>query len=327
MKKYFLRLSTFLFFSINISIAADGVIIVLEAPLLKSPSLDSIVLQVIRKGEKVYIPNEYATPENLLEFIPTFDRAGNRAYIPSRYVKIITGTTAESLQSIRYAGNDPTDYRIEEPIPKTYPFEDRNFLRASVAFIVGNNANTAYEYSSPFSSQKFDAEMGARIAVTRKVAFDIYDRFYFGAIGFITTTKNMTVFNNEALAQESRSIIKGGPWLTYDAFKNDNYRLSIGTGFTFNYHRSSLSVDKAEQSEERLFSGYSISPMTSTTLQINDIFPNTDFLTGIDFCLFFPYSTKSSDEAEIPEFWGESNQIKSGLKAQASLFLGIQVKY
>ena len=326
MRKYFFGLSTFLILSINAANANEGIIIVLEAPLLKSPSMGATVLQVIRKGHKVFVPAEYAHPGDMPEFIPTFDRAGNRAYVPSRYVKVITGTTAENRESIRYAGNDPTDYRIEEPIPKTYPFEDRNFLRASASFIIGNNTTAAYGYDTPFDSQEFRADMGARIAITRKVAFDKYDRFYFGFIGLITTAKNTTTFKNDSMAEESRSVIRGGPWLTYDAFKNDNYRLSLGTGFTFNYHRHSLFVDKAPVSEERLFSGFSLSPMTSTTLQINDVLPNTDFVTGVDLSLFLPYSAKS-EEAEIPELWGEDNQISSGLKAQASFFLGIQVKY
>lgn len=327
MRKYFLTLFTFLMISIDTSTASNGIIIVLEAPLLKSPSLNSPVLQVIRKGEKIYIPNEFATPSEMPEFIPTFDRAGNRAYVPSRYVKVIAGTNVENLQPISYAGHDPTDYRLEEPIPKSYPFEDRNFLRVSASVMIGNNATTAYEYNSPFNTQEFSAELGARLAITRKVTFDKYDRFYFGMIGLITTAKNMTKFKNDALAQENRSVIRGGPWLTYDVFKNEKYRLSLGTGFTFNFHRSSLSVDKTIESEERLFSGYSISPMTSTTIQISDVLPNTDFLAGVDFSLFLPYSVKSTDEVEIPELWGEDNRIRSSLKAQASLFLGIQVKY
>jgi len=207
MRKYFLGLSTFLALSINPASAYDGIIIVLEAPLLKSPSMRSTVLQVIRKGEKVYVPREYATPGDMPEFIPTFDRAGNRAYVPSRYVKVVTGTTAENHQSIRYAGNDPTDYRIEEPIPKTYPFEDRNFLRASAAFIVGNNTTAAYGYNSPFNSQEFRADMGGRIAITRKVAFDKYDRFYFGLIGLITTAKNTTKFKNKPQYDQRWSVV------------------------------------------------------------------------------------------------------------------------
>lgn len=327
MKKYFFSLFTFSLLSIGAASAYDGVIIVLEAPLLKSPSLSSTVLQVIRKGGKVYIPREIGNLEVMPEFIPTFDRAGNRAYVPSRYVKVVTGTVEERQQPIHFAGHDPTDYRIEEPIPSTYPFEDRSFLRASAAFIVANNTTSSYAYNSAFNDQRFRAEMGGRLTVTRKVAFDKYDRFYFGFIGLITSAKNTTKFKNENVAEESRGIIRGGPWLTYDAFKNDKYRLSIGSGFTFNYHRTTLFVDSAMTSEQRIFSGFSIAPMTNTTLQVNDILPNTDFITGIDLSLFLPHTLTTTDDPEIPALWGEANQISSGLKAQASIFMGIQVKY
>ena len=325
--KYFFSLFTISLLTITQAKAYDGVIIVLEAPLLKSPSLSSTVLQTIRKGHKVYVPREIGNLPVMPEFIPTFDRAGNRAYVPSRYVKVVTGTTQESEQPIRFSGNDPTDYRLEEPIPATYPFEDRNFLRASASFLVANNTTSSYAYNSSFNDQKFRAEMGGRFTLTKKVVFDKYDRFYFGFLGLITSAKNTTLFKNENVAEESRGIIRGGPWLTYDAFKNDTCRLTIGTGFTFNYHRTTLFVDSGAVSEERIFSGFSIAPMTSTTFQINNVLPNTDFLTGVDLSLFLPHTLKSSEEAEIPELWGEANQIQSGLKAQASIFMGVQVKY
>lgn len=322
MKKYILGLSTFLAVSLNPAFSYDGIVLVLEAPLLKSPSMSSTVLQIIRKGETVFVPREYATLEDMPEFIPTFDRAGNRAYVPSRYIKVVTGTTEENLQSIRYSGHDPTDYRIEEPIPKTYPFEDSSFFRVSAAFSIGNNTTSAYAYNSPFNSQNFGADMGLRLAITRKVTFDKYDRFYFGFIGLATFLSNDTTFSNDAFANESRNTLRGGPWLTYDAFKNENYRLSIGSGFTFNYHRSTLTIDKEPMYEKRSFTGFSISPMTSTTFQVNDVIPNTDFVTGVDFSLFLPHSVKSSENAESNELWGEDNSIKSGLKAQASKPVG-----
>lgn len=327
MKKYFFSLLTLPFLAVTNAQAYDAVVIVLEAPLLREPSLSSTVLQMIRKGDKVYVPNEYGNLEKMPQFIPTFDRAGNRAYVPSRYIKVVTGNIGERRQPIAFVGHDPTDYRIEEPIPSTYPFEDRNFLRASAAFMVGNNTTSSYGYNSAFNDQEYRAEMGGRITLTRKISFDKEDRFYFGFIGLITSTKNTIKFKNESLAEESRGIIRGGPWFTYDAYKSEKYRLAIGTGFTFNYHRSTLFMDSALNSEERVFSGLSISPMTSTTFQINDVLPYTDFVTGVDLSLFLPHTLKTVDDPEIPELWGEENQITSGLKAQASVFVGIQVKY
>ena len=327
MKKYFLGLSTFLIIFSHSAFALDGIIIVLEAPILKSPSLGSTVLQMIRKGERVYIPREYESLENIPEFFPTFDRAGNEGFVPSQYVKVVVGSSAENLQPIRYAGHDPTDYRLEEPIPKTYPFEDKEFWRTSISLLIGNNTTAAYQYNHAFFSQKLSADMGARFTFTQKAAFDKYDRFYYGFIGIISTLTNKTYFQDDSKASERRSVLRSGPWITYDAFKNEKYRFSIATGFTFNYHLSSIQVESDSQSESRTFSGLSISPMTSTTLQINEVLPNADFLVGVDFGLFLPHSVKSSNEVKKPEFWMQDNQINSGLKPQASLYFGLQFKY
>ena len=327
MKKYFFTLFSISFFSMKALYAYDGIVIVLEAPLLKSPDLGATVLQTIRKGQRVFIPQEIGDRDILPEFVPTFDRAGNRAYIPSRYIKVITGTDKENYQPITIAGHDPTDYRLEEPIPVTYPFEERNVVRTSISFLVGNSTSSPYAYNSAFNEQNYGTEMGGRLTVTRNVAFDKYDRFYFGFIGLITSAKNSVDFKNSATAEESRGIIRGGPWLTFDAFKNETYRLSLGSGFTFNYHRTTLFVDNVNSSEERIFSGFSISPLVSTALQVSDLFPNTDFVGGVDFSFYLPHSLQSKEEPEIPELWGDTNQITSSFKTQVALFLGFQIKY
>lgn len=327
MKKYFFHLFTFLVLAANQARAYDGIVIVLEAPLLRGPSLDSVVLQMIRKGDKVYIPREYYNNGELPDFVPTFDRAGNRAYVPAKYIKVVSGTDDESAQPIRIAHHDPTDYRIEEPIPSTYPFENRSFLRASISFLVGSNASSPYAYDSAFDKQKYRAEMGGRLVLSHKINSDKYDRFYFGMIGFITSAKNTVEFKNNYLAEESRDLIRVGPWFTYDAYKSDKYRLAVGTGFTFNYHRSTIFIDDRTQlAEERIFSGFSFSPMTSVSLQVSDVLPNTDFISGVDLSLFLPYSIKTTDTPAYPQMWTE-DQISNGLKAQASAFVGVQVKY
>lgn len=309
------------------SLAYDGIVIVLEAPLLRAPSLDSTVVQTIRKGQRVYIPNEIFNSGNIPEFIPTFDRTGNRAYVPSKFVKVITGTTEENQMPISFAGHDPTDYRLEEPIPTTYPFENRGFLRASASFVMANNTKSPYAYGTSFSEQEYRDEMGVRLAFTRKVDHDKNDRFYFGAIGFITSSKNYIDFKNDYTAEESRDMIRLGPWFTYDAFKNEKYRLAIGTGFTFNFHRTTLFIDSATFGEERLFSGFSISPMASTTFQITEVLPMTDLLLGADLNFFLPYSLKTTDIPEDPSLWSGGDEISQGLKAQASAFIGVQVSY
>jgi hypothetical protein len=316
-----------LIFLVSNAFAYDATVIVLEAPLLKEASLKSTVLQVLRKGQRVYVPHEIGDQRPLPEFIPTFDRAGNPAFVPTKYIKIVTDTVDEADQPIRYAGHDPTDYRIEEPIPVTYPFENRNFVRASVALLVGNNADTPYAYNSTFNEQSYGAALGLRINFTHKIVYDKFDRFYFGFIGMATDSTNNLDFKNANVAKENRLVFRAGPWFTYDAFKNDNYRLNLGTGFTFNYHYSILKVSSATDEEQRGFSGFSLSPMVSTAFTINDVFPNMDFISGVDLSFYLPHSLKNSTETLHPELWGDANQINNSYKTQASLFLGVQFKY
>ncbi|MGZ3790135.1 MAG: hypothetical protein ACXVLQ_16500, partial [Bacteriovorax sp.] len=105
---------------------------------------------------------------------------------------------------------------------------------------------------------------------------------------------------------------------------------TLGTGFTYNYHKSSLIMkDDKGQSEERLFSGYSLSPFANSFMQMTNVFPNIDLIGGADFNLYLPHTQKSSDEVAIPALWGSgtSPQISSGLKPQVSFFLGLQVRY
>lgn len=321
-----------LFFSLLLmenAFSYDAIVIVLEAPLLKEAKLNSTVLQTLRKGSKIYVPHEIGSQEVLPDFIQTYDRVGNIAYIPTKYIKLVSNNLSENSMPITYPTNDPTDYRLEEPIPNTYPFDNTNFLRASVALSLGNNMKAPLDYNSNFNKQTFSSESGGRLSITKKIKFDKHDRYYFGFISAITTSNNEIQFQNSNVAKENRSILRLGPIITFDAFKNSDYRLTLGTGFTYNYHKSALEMSGEEGTEERLFTGYSFSPVVNTIIQMMDILPQTDLIAGADLSLFLPHTQQSNNEISIPELWGAEppTQIHSGMKPQVSFFLGVQTKY
>ena len=168
-------LMALLFFSISNAFSYDAIVIVLQAPLLKEASLKSKVLQTIRQGERVFVPNEIGNLSPLPDFIQTFDRVGNVVYIPSRYIKIITHDVSEYEMPIKISPNDPTDYRLEEPIPSTYPFANESFLRANLAFTMGTNTQSPFDYQSTFTKQSYSNELGLRLCLTKKADFDQYD--------------------------------------------------------------------------------------------------------------------------------------------------------
>lgn len=326
MKKAFL----YIFFSMTTkAFATDAIVIVLEAPLLKEPKMSALVLQTLRKGSRVFVPTELVHEGTLPDFVKTYDRVGNTAYIPSRYIKLITNDQAEYKTSISPV-HDPTDYRLEEPIPSTYPFDNTSFMRAGLAMSIAPNASSAFQYGNAYHQQDFTPETGLKLNVTRKITFDKYDRYYFGFTGAILSSGNTINFDNGNRSIESRSIIKLGPHFTYDAYKTHRHRLTLGTGFTYNYLKSSIKVtDTQSNSEERIFSGFSLSPFASMLAQMTDVFPNIDFIAGADFNLNLASTQKSSDAITLPLLWGSdaSDQIQSGIKPQAAFHLGVQVRY
>lgn len=322
------KLTLLFFFIATQALAFDAVVIVLEAPLLKEPALNARVLQTLRKGEKVYVPNEIGSRDRLPAFVQTYDRVGNIAYIPSRYIKLITNDQRENKMPISLS-HDPTDYRLEEPIPSTYPFDNTSFLRASVYAFFAPNASSSYAYNYFYRKQEFTSETGLKLNVTRKVSFDRWDRFYFGGTGSITTSGNTVYFEQNAKAEESRSTFKLGPLLTYDAYKTQNYRFTLGTGFTYNYQRAFIKLRGFRASEERYFSGYSMSPFTSLYAQATEVLPNIDLIAGADINFNLPYTLKTDSPASIPEIWSDAapNDLKSEFKTQASFLLGVQYRY
>lgn len=316
----------FLTFFSNFLMAKDAIVLVLQAPLLKDPRMDSHVLQYIRKGERVYIPDPIANIFPLPEFIETYDRAGNIAYVPSKYVKVITGDTKEYLTPLAYDKYDPTDYRIEEPIPTTYPFSNYAFLKAAFVLSYGTNVKSPYAYSNSISSQDYSSEKGGRFILSRRVSFDQYDRFYYGMIIGASSRRNLISFANKDAATESRSLLQIGPLLSFDVYKNFDYRLTLGTGFTYNLHKARISyTDNAGNAEARLFSTYSISPYLTAYVQLQDFLPKTDLLFGSDVFFYLNRNLTADDPAEL-NLW-PSETIKEQAKPQANLYFGVQVKY
>ncbi len=306
--------------------AYEATVIVLEAPLLKDASYSSKVLATLRKGDKLQIPNNIVEKGEIPDFLPTLDRAGNTVFVPTKYVKIIYNDNREYLTSINYPVNDPTDYRLQEPISKIYPFDDSQTFRASFAYHIGSNFNSNYDYAQNFTSKGNSFEHGFRVTSLAKATHDPHDRFYFGFIGYVNTLQNEIHFTNGSSSRESHDVYRVGPFFNYDAYKTFKHRLSIGAGFTYNFHRTVITREDAGVEDTRIFDGYSLSPLFNLSFIRHDLFPYTDIVAGFDASFYLPHSLKTKDEAKT-NLWTDEVEIKSSLKIQTSAYLGLQFKY
>jgi hypothetical protein len=176
--------------------------------------------------------------------------------------------------------------------------------------------------------KKTSVEKGFKILITRKVSFDDTDRYYFGLITGFSYVQNKIIFTNAFSSIELRTLFRIGPYFSYDAFRTGNYRFSIGTGLTYNLHKSSIFMEDTEfyLSEEKRFSGFSISPLASLNFEITKIIPGVDLVMGSDVYFYLPHSQTGLKDSTFPELWTD-NQIKSSTKAQVSLFIGIQTRF
>jgi hypothetical protein len=305
----------------------EGVIIVVEALLLKFPKENAKVLQVARKGEKIIVPTSLNLNQALPEYIQTYDRTGNVAYIRSHHIKIITNDEREGQWPISIGDNDPTDYRIEEPIQPTYPFLDHEFGRVSIDITLASNPFSPYSYGSSTTAQNYTYEKGMRFAITKKLTLDKDNRFYFGVLVGVASVNNNITFSNGNLSQESRSLLRAGPLFTYDAFRNTHFRFSVGAGISYNYHKTSISiVDTQGNGDERLFSGYSLAPFSTIGLEYDNIIPGFDLVSGSDMFLYLPYSQTAPKSSGSAINWTE-DRIQTAARAQVTFFIGVQTKY
>lgn len=316
-----------LFFFSSLASSYEAVVIVLQATLHKSPDDNATVLQNVRKGDRIYIPPMVDLTHALPEFLPTYDRTGTVAYIRSHHIKIVTNDEQERQWPISIGDHDPTDYRIEEPIPATYPFLDHEFGRASISFTLGSNPLASYDYANAIAKQTYSLEKGFRIVATKKVSFDKSNRYYFGLIFSGGTLGNIVTFSDNGIAAETSYLFRVGPFFSYDAFRNSSYRFFMGAGMTYNYHKTLISLsDYTGHVDQRYFSGYSLSPVASAGMEFDKIIPGIDILLGSDIFLYLPHSQTAPKSSSTTILWNE-DQIHTTIRPQVSFFIGVQTKY
>lgn len=107
-------------FSSFCAYSLEGVITVLEAPAWKKPNQSSVIVQYFRKGDTVTIID---IPITNSRFIPVWDNLAKPAFIDAKHVKVYSGDSAE-LQT-KSLNQDPTDYRMDEPLPDNYPISHK----------------------------------------------------------------------------------------------------------------------------------------------------------------------------------------------------------
>lgn len=314
--------------------AGKAVVIVLEAPMMKDRTPDAKVVQLVRKNQVIWIRNRefgqsplkpdytvmneqssfdelkrirYEQGESKAGYIETMDRNGGTAYIKKSYVKLIYKDDREYLTNVNPFIQDPMDYRLEEPLSRDYPLTDFHKKRAFFKMVFGPALKQSFQYANETLSSEQKFRKGIAFGYSGKVKWDKTDRFYFGGYGHMITSDASYVFDGNLLddAEETFFQLSIGPSLSYDPYRSDNWKFSVGGGLNLNWTRNFVKLkDNLLGEEERLFQGFSITPRVFSNVHWrNFIIPDLDLVFGVDMQFSLAQTYTNNEQATLPALW------------------------
>lgn len=337
-----------IFFSVQV-FAAEGVVKVLEAPLYREESIDSRIVQYARKGDKIYLydgalrdedyvhmdtvfvnEDEMKIPDrtNVSEFYATLDKQGQVAFIPRKYVDVLFLDSREFKQ--KPLKPDPTDYRIAEPLPKEYPLFTPTGFRSYLAAGMGPNPKNIYQYRERVKTETYGYNQEISAMFANKVAYDQRERLYFGGAVSFSNSKSSFALETRT-AEEAQLKVAIGPYLSYDPFVSEHFRITFFTSLMFNFinqHSVTQSDSVTNKSETALFTGTSFSPRFGAMVNVPALAEGLDFITGVSLQSEWPRNLINRVPVQYPGFWNqEQNDSVDNALLQSALFLGLQKSY
>ena len=344
----FILVTLFVLCLLKVASAMTGVVIVHEAPIHLTESTDSPVIQLVRKGNDLTLHGRHfgttvfeqtkdQTGTKLLYidgedqtrgFYQVKTSSGQAGYILKKYVKPVYKDPREFKTPMPVHNPDVLDYRIAEPLPAGYPLYDVEKKRALFTMNLGPSRHILYPYPDRIVKEDSSSLKGFNLYYMGKASFDSTNRLYFGGNFSLLGSENSITMEAGRSSVENSLQFGIGPYLSYDPYRTDKYALSIGGGFNLNYHRYFVSQMNIDSSEERMFTGLSITPKITSTLQFKNIVSNFDFVVGADALFNLPFSLASSTEVQIPSWWQDSgDEIAYPFGASLTFCIGVQGNY
>lgn len=348
--------------------ALDAVVTVLEAPIFREPNVDSKIVQYKRKGDIIKVhpsldnedrfdslapsPSKSARVRKELsetpewqedplfrgkelkvahaddEFIPILDRQGKLAYILSSQIFVYYNNRRELDK--RISSDDPTDYRLQEPLLKKYPIITENGYRGQFLLGLTQPYYESYPYLQSVKTKGYQSPIDVNITLLKRYPKDVQDRFYWGGTLNVRAFQNSYMFMDNSSATENGLRFGIGPYLSYDAFKGEQNRVNLFTSLNVNvFNRLQISQQNAQGSESRTYRGYSVSPRVGFQYHRKNIVEELDFVLGTALEFEPPTSFQAQNAGSQTAMWrrigGDSFTTRNSISL--AVFLGIQSAY
>ncbi|HXH74034.1 MAG TPA: hypothetical protein VNJ08_03665 [Bacteriovoracaceae bacterium] len=349
------------------AIALEAVVTVLETPMFREKRLDSPVVQYLRKGDIIKVhpalgnttqfdhmaPSsekyeqlkkhlaqmpEWQDPlfngkkEEIVyledQFIPTLDRQGNTVYVLSEHIYVYFNDSRELVQKV--AAKDPTDYRLEEPLPKNYPLHNPTGHRGQILIGFSQAYNESYVYPEPVKTKSYSTPIHVNLGLMWQVPYDKQDRFYFGSNINFKSFQNSYSFMDFRRAKEHYIQFGIGPQLAYDAYKGEKDRLNLSVAINFNpVNYLTVSQSLGTIDDTRIYRGMNVSSRVGMQYHRKKVIEDMDLVLGTAFDIESPTTYQAQNGGSQANWWQNLGRDKYTTRSLFSLtgFMGIQVAY
>lgn len=348
--------------------ALDAVVTVLETPVFKYKSYDAPVVQYYRKGDVIRIHPSIANSRDMEqyapsaaklkalqaeksktaeakqdplfrgedentyyiedEFIPTVDRQGNIAFVLSEHIFVYFGDRRELEQ--RVIAKDPTDYRLEEPLPRRYPLKSPVGYRGQFLLGITQPYYESYPYKQSITTKGYDSPVDATFTLLRQAPGNYDERLFIGGSMSFRTFENSYTFADRRQATEKNYRFGLGSSISYDAFKGNKNRVNLSGSIIINIvDKFNISQRDASREESRIYDGYSVSPRLNLQYHRKQIFPDLDFVLGTSFEMGSATSFQSKSAGRDTTWWRATGNDKFTTRTTFTLggYVGIQSAY
>ena len=122
-------------------------------------------------------------------------------YIPKKYMRIIYKDHREEPDLHE---QDPTDYRVFEPIDSDYPFYRYQKRKLYWTYGLGSTYQTNYRYPRKILNESISSRHQIDVAFVKKVKDDRLNRFYFGGYMHLYGDSSSYELKDEVTATELR---------------------------------------------------------------------------------------------------------------------------
>jgi hypothetical protein len=262
------------------------------------------------------------------EFIPTLDRQGNTVYVLSEHIYVYFNDSREYLQ--RVATKDPTDYRLEEPLPRKYPLRTTTGLRGQFILGLTQPYYESYPYKDPIKRKGYTSPVDMHLTFLKQAPGNYQERLFIGGTLAVRVFQNSYTFQDRRYAEEQSVRFGIGPTISYDAFKSEKNRVNLsGTVIVNLVDRMYIRQQLDKRSEDRLYTGNSIAPRISLQYHRKQILEDIDFVLGTAMEMGSATTYQAKNGAGEASWWRKLGSDKFTTRTTFTLggYVGLQSAY